>query len=269
MIRIRRRALPAGAREGLAGYQRHVNDAPEYPGRVERAKTHFKAHNRADDAVFRHVRGALDGMCRGPRRCMYCEDAPADEVEHFRPKDLYPEQVFVWKNYLYACGPCNGPKNNQFSIIRRSQPRVLDVARKRGDAVTPPPRGRPALINPLAEDPLVFLELDLRDTFEFVPTAPDGTLEFERAEYTLRVLRLNDRDYLIRAREPAYQAFASQLYEYVDRRDHGATPADLARIPRAVRRSHHPTVWMEMKRQYQRIPLIGPLFERAPEALDW
>ena len=25
---------------------------------------------------------------------MYCEDAPADEVEHFQPKDLYPEFVF-------------------------------------------------------------------------------------------------------------------------------------------------------------------------------
>jgi hypothetical protein len=35
-----------------------------------------------------------------------------DEAEHINPKDLYLERVFDWANYLYACGPCNGPKSN-------------------------------------------------------------------------------------------------------------------------------------------------------------
>ena len=33
-------------------------------------------------------------MCAGAKRCMYCEDSAADEVEHHLPKNLYPEFVF-------------------------------------------------------------------------------------------------------------------------------------------------------------------------------
>jgi len=59
------------------------------------------------------------------------EDAPADEVEHHSPKDLYPELVFVWRNYLYACGPCNRRKNNHFSIIDIQTEALVDVSRAR------------------------------------------------------------------------------------------------------------------------------------------
>ena len=48
---------------------------------------------------------------------MYCEDSVGDEVEHHRPKNLYPDHTFLWDNYLYACGPCNGPKNNRFAVF--------------------------------------------------------------------------------------------------------------------------------------------------------
>lgn len=33
------------------------------------------------------------------------------------PKNMYPEKVFVWSNYLFSCGLCNGPKNNQFAVF--------------------------------------------------------------------------------------------------------------------------------------------------------
>lgn len=200
---------------------------------------------------------------------MYCEDAPADEIEHFQPKDLYPELVFIWKNYLYACGSCNGPKNNQFAIIRPGSPHHHVVTRKHGDPVVAPPRGRPALINLRVEDPLRFFQIDLRDTFEFVSIAPVGSEEYERAEYTLHVLRLNERDYLIKARQSAYGAFTSHVKAYISDRDRDASQRALARIPKTIRRSHHQTVWYEMKRQHARISQIRPLFAAAPEALDW
>jgi uncharacterized protein (TIGR02646 family) len=269
MIRIRSRSLPREARDGLASYQAEIDAIASYPAKVEGAKARFSARNKAHNPVFRVVRETLDLMCRGPRRCMYCEDAPADEIEHFQPKDLYPELVFIWKNYLYACGPCNGPKNNQFAIIRPGSPHHLVVTRKHRDPVVAPPRGRPALINPRVEDPLQFFELDLRDTFEFVSIAPAGSEEYERAEYTLRVLRLNERDYLIKARQSAYGAFTSHVRAYISDRDRGASQRTLARIPKAIRRSHHQTVWAEMKRQHAKIALIRPLFTAAPEALDW
>lgn len=37
--------------------------------------------------IFADVRRVLDEMCSGPRRCGYCEDSCADEIEHIRPKD--------------------------------------------------------------------------------------------------------------------------------------------------------------------------------------
>jgi uncharacterized protein (TIGR02646 family) len=212
----------------------------------------------------------LDAMCRGPRRCMYCEDAPADEIEHFKPKDLHPELAFAWSNYLYACGTCNSPKNNQFAVIAgRASPSIIDVTRKRGTPVVPTRRGRPALINPLKEDPLHFIQLDLIDTFEFVPIAPAGSLDYLRAEYTLDVLRLNDRDYLIKARERAFESFAAILYEYIGKRAAGSSKNALSRYRKSILRSPHQTVWAEMKRQCENIPWIKQRFLAAPEALKW
>jgi uncharacterized protein (TIGR02646 family) len=267
MIRIGRRRLPAEARAGLDRYQARVDAAPTYEARVELAKAHFQAKNRRTDPVFRVVRELLDAMCRGPSRCMYCEDAPADEVEHFRPKDLHPELAFAWSNFLYACGPCNGPKNHRFAVIAGRN--IVEVTRKRGDPVTPPIRGKPALINPLTEDPLRFFTLDLVDTFEFVTIAPAGSIDYDRAEFTLDVLKLNDRPYLAKARERAFEAFAAILYEYLGKREEGASKKALSRYPGAIRRAHHQTVWAEMKRQHATIPLLRPRFREAPEALRW
>ncbi len=270
MIRIRSRRLPAETRAGLDRYQAHVNAATTYEGQVELAKAHFKARNRPNDRVFKVVRQVLDTMCRGPRRCMYCEDAPADEIEHFRPKDLHPELAFAWTNYLYSCGSCNGPKNNRFAVIAgRTPPSLIDATRKRGAPIIPPPRGKPALINPLKEDPLEYLQLDLKDTFEFVPIAPPGSIEFLRAEYTLEVLRLNDRDYLTKSRENAYRSFLDTLDAYRGQRESGASKRTLSCYPNGIRRSHHQTVWAEMKRQHPTIPCIRSRFAEAPEALKW
>ena len=60
----------------------------------------------------------------GARRCGYCEDSDGDEIEHIKPRDLYPEKTFAWENYLLACGQCNRSKSSRF--LNRE---VLRVAR--------------------------------------------------------------------------------------------------------------------------------------------
>ena len=102
--------LPADAADALAELQRDIDARLTYRERVAAGKSAFSSKNRRGDATFDKVREALTAMCAGRCRCMYCEDSAADEVEHFWPKDLYPEHVFAWLNYLYACGPCNGPR---------------------------------------------------------------------------------------------------------------------------------------------------------------
>lgn len=269
MIKIQNKKLPKSAADELQSFQTVVDTEPSYAKRVARAKSEFSKRNKKDTEPFDTVKKVLTAMCSGSRRCMYCEDSVADEVEHFKPKDLYPEVVFAWKNYLYACGPCNGPKNNKFAVIDAATGKAIDVTRQRNAKVVPPLDGKSALIDPRVEDPLKFLSLDIVDTFEFSELAKPGTVDFERARYTIEILRLLSRDNLRVARETQYTNYESNLRSYISLRDQQAPPAKLNRIVRAIQRSPHPTVWAEMKRKRALIPELDALFKAAPEALDW
>ena len=207
-------------------------------------------------------------MCAGARRCCYCEDSLADEVEHIRPKDLYPELVFVWENYLYACGPCNGPKNNRFAVFSADGQEV-DVARRPGAPVIPPIPGDPLLIDPRQENPFDYMDLDLLGTFIFLPLGEPASSGYQRANYTITLLGLNRRDYLLTARAQAYRSYRAHLVEYIDRRNAKVAPDVLDDLISVVRRMGHPTVWREMQRQAALIPALRDLFERAPKALAW
>ena len=253
----------------MAEYQRDVNARSTYPERVSRAKKKFKDYNKNRNPTFVAVRKKLAELCGGIRRCMYCEDSVADEVEHFKPKDLYPEVVFAWRNYLYACGGCNGGKNNRFSVIESGNGGLVDVTRLRRARVTPPRKGAATLIDPRHENPLDFIVLDLRNTFEFTPVADVGTVEYRRADYTIDLLRLNDRDYLREGRRNAMKTYRALLAEYVGLRRAERPDRDRAQVKRCIRCNPHPTVWAEMKRQHGHHDSLATLFHAAPEALDF
>jgi hypothetical protein len=269
MIQIPSSELPTDVRRTLRKYQADVDAERDFGARVELAATKFRLRNRANNAAFRQVRRTLTSMCAGAKRCMYCEDSAADEVEHHRPKDIYPEHVFDWENYLYACGPCNGPKNNRFAVFA-ADGSIMDVTRKRNSPVRPPAGGDPVLLHPRIENPLELMMLDIfGDTFLFAPTAVPQSQEFERASYTIEILRLNQRDHLPIARREAYGSYRSRLTEYVHNRDAGAGSSALRLTIDAIRRMQHPTVWSEMRRQSNLIPELTRLFGEAPEALTW
>lgn len=269
MIRLPPTSLSPVAQGQLRRYQSSIDELPVYADRVAEAGRKFKTANSPKNATFRAVRQTLSEMCSGARRCVYCEDSFADEVEHISPKSLYPERAFVWENYVYACGPCNGPKNNRFSVFQAGSRTEINVARKRGEPVVPPQAGEPLLIDPRTENPLDFMELDLLGTFLFLPTAPRGTTAFRRAEYTIDALRLNERDYLIQARGEAYGSYRARLAEYIDRRARGDSRTKLRLRQHAVIKMGHPTVWREMQRQHTLVAELGELFASAPEALEW
>lgn len=46
--------------------------------------------------------------------CAYCEEICRGEVDHFRPKSRYPELVYTWLNWLFACHDCNHAKLHQW-----------------------------------------------------------------------------------------------------------------------------------------------------------
>nr|WP_211193998.1 hypothetical protein [Pyxidicoccus fallax] len=261
--------MPADALASLADYQRDVDAQPDYAARVTHAKERFRALNTKGNRTFDSVKATLTKMSSGARRCAYCEDSAADEVEHIRPKALYPELVFAWTNYLYACGPCNGPKNNHFAVFAEGTGVLTNVARARNAPIVPPIAGKPVFIDPRVEDPTEYLSLDLADTFFFTPRAKPGSVEHERAGYTIRELQLNIRDWLPQARRSAYLDYLAHLKVYARDKAEGLPQAHLDRLAEDIRTRQHPTVWFEMKRQHALLPELTLLFSRAPEALTW
>ena len=265
MVHLPDPGLDPGATRNLQEYQRQVDAAGSYEDRVASAKRSFSRKNQRSNATFRRVRESLTRMCSGAQRCVYCEDSVGDEVEHIQPKALYPCLVFVWTNYVYACGRCNGGKSNKFAVI--SGNRLVDVTRPRGGPVIPPEPGAPAFLNPRVEDPLRFLDLDLEGTFMVL--ARDGLpdIDRERTDFTIETLKLN-RDVLLQARATAFGSYRARLHEYVSMREI-ATAEEMDRLVDSLKAMPHATVWAEMKRQRSFVPDIDELFSRAPEALGW
>lgn len=267
MIRVRDRTSRPSQDDldRLAELQEKVDAAGRYAARVEAAKARWGS-TKKDDPPFVEIKKLLTAMCWGARRCTYCEDSVADEIEHFRPKDLYPEVVFDWANYLYACGPCNGPKNNQFGVLVGADETVTDVTRARKAAIEPPDEGDPALLDPRRDDPLDYLVLDLDDTFAFAAKPRLSPRKKARADYTIECLRLNDRPYLLEARRTAYAQLLSALEAAQARKKAGR---DLGPPRHAIEHTSHRSVWEEMRRRGAKRAELRPLFEDVPEALTW
>jgi len=269
MIKVHANDLPQDVSEFLSEYQGEVDAGASYSDRVDLARRLFGSRNDKRNPAFAAVRSALHSLCRGPGRCMYCEDSAADEIEHFYPKNLYPEFTFAWANYLYSCGPCNGPKSQWFAVFSAATGQIIEVARSPRADVLPPEAGDPLYIDPRREDPMEFLRLDLRDTFHFRPLGARDTRAYDRAEYTIRKLHLNDRDDLCVMRKDAFENYAAVLFAYVKGKQAGLTEAQLAPKLAKIRRAPHPTVWFEMKRQRDHHPRLRALFTAAAEALEW
>jgi uncharacterized protein (TIGR02646 family) len=268
MLRLPEVELHANAKKQLKAWTKESVEIATFDERVSKAKSRFSSRNRKSNKTFDRVKVALDAMCPGARRCVYCEDNYADEVEHIHPKDTYPELAFAWDNYVYACGPCNGPKNNHFAVFDAAGlEHDVTPPRPAPSPRVPPVAGDPLLINPREEDPFVFLVVDLpTGTVVLKPGLP--TMEARRAEYTRDVLGMNERR-LPKARKDAFTGYRARLFEYVVTKEGGASGDQLAQLRDSLLDLDHPTVWAEIKRQQAMEPALADLFQRAPEALNW
>jgi uncharacterized protein (TIGR02646 family) len=75
----------------------------------EDTKEKLLAHYRHKD-----IQSALTESSSG--KCAFCECIPSEggniEIEHFKPKSIYPDLTFDWTNLLPSCRKCNGSKSN-------------------------------------------------------------------------------------------------------------------------------------------------------------
>ena len=274
MIKLSDDIFPAqDVLDKLKEYQDEIDALPTFAERSQKAKKSFSGKNTNRNRFFNAIKEKLTEMCSGARRCVYCEDSVGDEVEHIRPKDFFPESCFVWENYVYACGNCNGPKNNKFAIFRTDTDEFYDVRLNLGAA---PPKGKDAMINPRNENAMNYCMLDLRDTFKFVIIKTSGTKEHQKADYTFNeVLRLNEREFLRKARRLAYGNYKARLDSYTKQKTAGVSQNQLDNMIEEIKGESHPTVWKEMQRYFARGFLqpfdqdLHNLFIESPEALDW
>ncbi len=65
---------------------------------------------------FQEVIEELKKMSGVGERCMFCSGNESSDVEHFRPKSIFPELAFIWENLLWACTICNRAKLNRFPL---------------------------------------------------------------------------------------------------------------------------------------------------------
>lgn len=243
MLKLPQISVIGEPRAYLEEQQKAIDKITDYSEKVSAAKSSWDKKNQN---IFERIREALDSICPGARRCHYCEDSAADEVEHVWPKNFYPERTFVWQNYLFACGPCNGSnKRDQFAVFDAAG-NQFDIVRGRNTPVTPPLAGNPLFIDPTQEDPTQYISLDL-ETGIFVPIHPKNSQDFKRAEYTIKILGLNTRDYLTRARRSAYGSYKDALADYQNKKDNGASNDLLNSKRKEISEKHHPSVWHEIK----------------------
>lgn len=149
-------------------------------------------------------------------KCAYCEryfNGDYGAVEHYRPKKKYQEAehepmkdgyywlAYDWDNLLYSCSECNTScKRCLFPLFDESK---RDIA---GMNIS---REEPLLINPAKENPadyLVFREEVL------IPTCKDtANYDFQKANTTINVLKLNDRPALVKRRFRVWREYVSLI----------------------------------------------------------
>lgn len=261
----------------LGELAKQVKKAGGYAKRVARADRLWDARSsvKANRAAFDEVKCLLDAGCSGRRRCAYCEDSAADEIEHVWPKSLYPELTFAWSNYLYACGPCNVAKSSEFAVFVGVQTSPSSVARARGAPPKKPIAGAPVFIDPRTDDPLDYLIVDVGgpQSTGFLGPRPGISLRnAARATYTIDELGLNKRTYLPKARYDTYEVTLAALYRAAAALQVGSlepAPLALAGAQRVITHTPHRFVWEFMKRERASLSSVDRLLKWVPQAIHW
>lgn len=170
MRRVLRIALPASTQSALDRRQQAA-DVKRASGTLN-AEAEWKGARKTKP--LKTALASLKEMAGKRERCMYCGDSHGTDIEHFWPKQRYPEHLFRWPNMLLCCTECGRFKGNRFPLA--------------GDA--------PVLVDPTVENPWDFLDFN-PDTWTFVArfdviaNAPSG-----KGSATVAALQLDQREAL-------------------------------------------------------------------------
>jgi hypothetical protein len=298
MIQLTSKDLTTEEQTVLQDLQSNIDMQTSFESKVEKAQNLWdnKSGAKARKTAFETIKTKLIAMCVSVEICNYCENNEATDIEHLYPKSHFPERAFKWENYILACKTCNTTyKNDDFAVFNpvNSTNKYNLIGAVKGKPTVQPPTDAGLLIDIRNENPLEYLWLDLK-TFLFVEIPLDiTTREYHKANYTLWLLKLNERDGLSKAREQAAGHYFSRLKMYVSVKkaidfvqiesaiDDFYPAIDvtvdfvveqqklLAAIKNDIVTYQHPTVWRELVRQRLTLPKTNVLFLEAPEAINW
>jgi uncharacterized protein (TIGR02646 family) len=191
LIQLVRPPLPVAASDYLDTQTTYVNGFP-HGQRKQKAADRWTSKS---PLRFAAVRAALEGMCSGHVRCMYCEDSRGTDIDHFEPKANAPERAFQWENYLLACSYCNSNEK------RRAFPKAGST---------------PLLVDPTdpADSPSAHIA--------YSPTTGEyeGIAGSPKADATLKTFGINGRT-LPRARRQAWILMELNIVGFADAKDAG------------------------------------------------
>lgn len=97
MRHLTRPALPTEQADYLRGETSRVVDATDAD---DESKIRWR---RKSTVQFAAIRAALESIVGASKRCMYCDDSAATDIDHFEPRVRNPARTFDWPNYALAC----------------------------------------------------------------------------------------------------------------------------------------------------------------------
>jgi uncharacterized protein (TIGR02646 family) len=187
----------------------------------------------------------LQKMAGSRQRCMYCVDSQGSDIDHFRPKAIFPEKLFDWENFVLSCTHCGRFKGNDF----------------------PEANGQALLINPTSVDPWEHLEFD--------PETGNLTARFDLAtdsfssmgETTVERLRLDAREGV----SAGYLKTYTRIVDYVEGSlpliSSGSLSPELFASEIARQDDHGLLGWCLSPRG-QTVPVFDRLFKESPESWE-
>ena len=290
MLQLVSKDLAPDVQSVLNDLQSKIDSQPSFEDKTAKAQSQWQAKTSTPTKknAFSEITKALIDMCVYVNACNYCEHNESNDIEHIYPKAFFPENTFVWSNYMRACKQCNSGYKLDKCFVLDENDDIIEIKRN-----TQPQHKTIAFINPRTEDPNKFMLLNLASyKFQLIPGL--SKRDKHKADKTLEILELDNRAILLTARKNAaiyyYQRF-ELLTKLLDTNsiaemEHLLTPHDdlidktltlgqlkdsyVISFKKDISTFQHPSVWYAIKTiESKTNPKWQVLFKQIPEALDW
>lgn len=191
--------------------------------------------------------------------CVYCQrkltDSDRGDVEHFRPKSIYPWLAYEFTNYFLSCARCNRVLKKEKFPIQPGKAPVMFAQRNQLK------REARLLADPALDPVEDWFEIDLDDDFSpWVPTenASKSKITTLRVSETVSFFRLNSTPDIVRDRT----AEVLEVLQLLDRwkSSHESSKAELHQqiAERCIRFRPHGAALCSVVRQIERRLLPTP-----------